>query len=295
MWQTKWLIFLQLAGVPADSSAVKIAWKLYLLGVTLVAGAYLILDATSLSKLVLYNGIGLSAVVAVLVGIKIHRPEHETAWFVVAAAMATFLAADVVYYVLEITSDSVPYPSVADALYLSMYPIMIVGLTMMLRRISPGRDTAGIIDATLVAVATFAVLGILVMDEYFHGNSGTLMSRLISMAYPVMDVALIMVAVRVVSAVHLRHRTFAFMTAGLSSLLVADTMYGIVNTAAGYTTGGIIDAFWIGFYSLIGAGALHPSMGEHIEAREIQQGSITRPRLAALFLVVLAVPVIDLV
>ena len=208
--------------------------------------------------------------------------------------MGSFLTADVVYYVLEITTESVPFPSIADAFYLGMYPLMIVGLLGILRTVSPGRDMAGLVDAGLVAVATFAVLGILIMDTYVTDDSMELSGRLISLAYPVVDVALIAVAARLVAAVHLRQSTFALMTIGLFSLLIADTIYGVLGAAGTFQTGGVADAFWIGFYAFIAAGALHPSMGERTVARENPMGHITRPRLMVLFLVVLAVPVIDL-
>ncbi len=270
-------------------------WKIYLLGVVAVAATYFLSEVTSLSKLVLYNGIGLSAVIAVLVGIWKNQPDNKRAWFVIAAAMGSFLTADVVYYVLEITTESVPFPSIADAFYLGMYPLMIIGLIGILRTVSPGRDMAGLVDAGLVAVATFAVLGILVMDTYVTDDSMELSGRLISLAYPVMDVALIAVAARLVAAVHLRQSTFALMTVGLFSLMIADTIYGVLGAAGTFQTGGVADAFWIGFYAFIAAGALHPSMGERVVPRETAVGHITKPRLMVLFLVVLAVPVIDLI
>ena len=75
-------------------------------------------------------------------------------------------------------------------------------------------------------------------------------------------------AARLVAAVQLRQATFVFMTVGLISLLIADTIYGILGSAGTFQTGGFADAFWLGFYGLIGAGALHPSMGGAIEARD---------------------------
>ena len=270
-------------------------WKIYLTLVVLVAAYYFVWGSPGLSKLVLYNGIGLSSVVAVLYGIRRHQPENKRAWYVIAAAMATFLTADVIYYILELTSDEVPYPSIADGFYLGMYPIMIIGLFLLLRGISPGRDFASIIDASLVAVATFAVLGILVMDTYLTDDTQELSGRLISIAYPVMDVALIAVAARLVAAVQLRQKSFAFMTTGMLSLLIADTIYGILGAAGNFTTGGFADAFWLGFYGLVASGALHPSMAEKVEARTNTNGTITQARLGVLFLVVLAVPVIDII
>jgi diguanylate cyclase (GGDEF)-like protein len=281
--------------IPKDITVRTITWKLYVAACALIALTYFVTETTSLSKLVLYNGIALSAVVAVLVGIRRNRPADPRVWYFVAAGLASFLTADVVYYVLEIVSDAVPYPSPADGFYLGMYPLMIIGLVGMLRRIQPGRDIAGLLDAGLVAVATFAVLGILYMDTYIADGELGLGGRLISIAYPVMDVALVAVAARLVAAVHLRQRSFALMTVGLSSLLIADVIYGILNSAGTFQTGGIADAFWLGFYVMVAAAALHPSMGEQATGREIQVGHITRNRLTVLFLVVIAVPVIDLI
>ncbi len=270
-------------------------WKLYIVLATTFAAIYFLVETTSLSRLVLYNGIGLSAVIATLYAIRKNQPENRKAWYLIAGAMATFLTADIVYYVLELIHDQPPYPSVADAFYLGMYPIMCLGLLSLLRSVSPGRDIAGLIDAALVAVATFAVLGILVMDTYITNPDVTFMERIISISYPVMDVLLISVAARLMAAVHLRQPAFALMTCGLISLASADMIYGIMNTAGSYETGGWPDPLWIAFYVLMAAGALHPSMGDRIDARDNSLSAITKPRLGILFLVVFAVPVIDLV
>ncbi len=270
-------------------------WKIYLAGVVLVAACYFVYGSPGVSKLVLYNGIGLSAVVAVLYGIRRNKPTNRRAWFFIAGALGSFLTADVAYYVLELTSPigEAPFPSIADGFYLGMYPLMIVGLMMLLRSIAPGRDIASVVDAGLVAVATFAVLGILYMDTYLT-TDGHLTGRLISIAYPVMGVCLLAVASRLVAAAQLRQPTFILMCTGLVSLIIADVIYGILSAAETFQTGGFADAFWLGFYALMAASALHPSMAEEIEARSNPGGTITRARLAVLFLVVLTVPIIDL-
>ncbi|MDH4147436.1 MAG: GNAT family N-acetyltransferase, partial [Acidimicrobiia bacterium] len=146
----------------------------------------------------------------------------------------------------------------------------------------------------LVAVATFAVLGILVMDTYIADETLDLLGRLISIAYPVMDVALLAVAARLATSVHLHNRSYALMAAGVMSLLVADFIYGILNSAGAFETGGFADAFWIGFYALVGAAALHPAMATPTRTRPPQPGRITMTRLGVLCLVTLTVPVIDL-
>ncbi len=269
-------------------------WAVYVLATITVAGAYFLLPTTSLSKLVLYNGIGLSAVVGTAIGIRKNKPQNARAWKFIVAGMASFLAADIVYYVLEAVTEAVPFPSPADGLYLAMYPLVIYGLLQLIRQVSPGRDLPSLVDAAIVAVGTFAVLGILVMDTYLTDAGIDLSGRLISLAYPVMDVALVAVAARLMGAVHLRHPSYALMSIGLLSLLVADTIYGVLNSAGNFQTGGFADAFWLGFYVLIGAAALHPAVGRPLQVRNIAASHLSRSRLGMLCLVVLGVPTIDL-
>jgi diguanylate cyclase len=286
---------LKTVGQWVDGTTVKSrAWLRYLSGVAVVALAYLVAPSTAATKLVLYNGIGLSAVVAVLVGVRRNRPTHRRPWLLFAAGQLSFLTADVVYYLLEATGTDTPFPSPADAFYLGMYPLVIAGLLLMVRRASPGRDWASLIDATLIATAMFVVLGILLMDDQMTDPTLSPGGRLISLAYPVMDVALLAVAVRLAVVVQLRHPASALMGASLVSLLVADTAYGVLSSAGTFETGGTVDLFWIGFYALFAAAALHPSMADHGRAATPVKGHVTMARLVVLCLATLTVPVIDL-
>lgn len=52
-------------------------WMLYLLVAGSLALAYFVLPSTPLTKLFLYNGLGLSAVIATVVGVRRHRPERR--------------------------------------------------------------------------------------------------------------------------------------------------------------------------------------------------------------------------
>ena len=267
----------------------------YILLTAAAAVAYFILPTTPLSKLLLYNGIGLSAVIATLIGIRHKRGENRKAWILIVAGLISFLAGDVCYYILDALSETAPFPSAADALYLGMYPLVICGLLRLIRQISPGRDWPSLLDASIAAVGTFAVLGVLVIDTYVADGSMQLAGRIISVCYPVMDVALVAVAVRLVGVVHLRRPAYALLAAGLCSLLVADTIYGILNSAGTFQTGGFADLFWLGFYVLIGAAALQPATSDSVQVRGPSSVQLSRSRLLMLCLMTLAVPAIDLV
>ncbi|MFN0030496.1 MAG: GNAT family N-acetyltransferase [Acidimicrobiales bacterium] len=270
------------------------AWRWYLVCGAMAGALYFALPHSLLSKIVLYNGIGLSAVIALLVGIRRSRPAHVAGWWLITAGAMSFLSADICYYVLEAVSETTPFPSLADLFYLGMYPLVISGLALLLRRSMPRRDWAGLLDAGVIAVATFAVLGVLVMDTYVTDDSLGFAGKWISVAYPVMDVALIAVAARLAVAVHLRHSAFGLLAGGLCSLLVADTIYGVLNSAGLFQTGGVADAFWMGFYLLLGAAGLRLDSAA-LEPRQWSPGHISKSRLGVLCLVVLAVPTIDLI
>ena len=76
------------------------AWILYLSAAVLVAVLYFVIPTTPISKLVLHNGIGLSAIVAILIGILVHRPARARSWCLIAGGAASFLSGDICYYVL---------------------------------------------------------------------------------------------------------------------------------------------------------------------------------------------------
>jgi diguanylate cyclase len=267
----------------------------YVLLTAAAAVAYFILPTTPLSKLLLYNGIGLVAVVAILVGIRHKTGNDRRAWILIVAGLISFLAGDVCYYILDAVSETTPFPSPADVLYLGMYPLVILGLLRLIRQISPGRDWASLLDASIAAVGTFAVLGVLVIDTYVADGSMEFAGRLISVSYPVMDVALVAVAVRLVGVVSLRRPAYSLLAGGLCSLLVADTIYGVLNSAGTFQTGGFADLFWLGFYVLVGLAALQPAIPESVHMRGPSAGQLSRSRLGMLCLMTLAVPVIDLV
>ena len=114
------------------------------------------------------------------------------------------------------------------------------------------------------------------IDTYVADGSMEFAGRMISVCYPVMDVALVAVAVRLVGVVPLRRPAYALLPAGLCSLLVADTIYGVLNSAGTFQTGGFADLFWLGFYVLIGAAALQPAMTGQQDRSHVV-GQLSRP------------------
>ncbi|MEL7207351.1 MAG: diguanylate cyclase, partial [Actinomycetota bacterium] len=259
---------------------------------------YFAVPNTPESKLVLYNGLGLCSVVLLLTGTKLNRATPREPWVWFAIGLTSFLTADVIYYVLELTSpEGPPFPSIADPFYLGMYPLMIIGLTKMVRAVRPRgnkADAATFIDAAVVGIAMFGALWVLFVDTVFETDTNTTAALLTQLAYPVMDVALLAVAARLAVTLHLKHPPFALILGSLGSLAVADTAYGIYNANGTFQTGTFIDAFWLAFYVLLAAAALHPDVRSPGQAPE-SVDKLTGRQLAIMFIATLGVPLIDLI
>ncbi|MCP3989665.1 MAG: EAL domain-containing protein, partial [Actinomycetia bacterium] len=269
-------------------------WRAWLAASAAVAAFYFVVDNTPESKLVLYNGVGLISIIMVVVGIRANgaRPRPPWLWFV--AGLSSFLIADVIYYVLELQHpEGPPFPNLADGFYLGMYPAMIVGLTKLVRHVAPGRDKASFIDAAVVGTAMFGIMWVLFVDDVLSSGAGINSALIVSLAYPVMDVALLAVAARLVVTVHLKHLPFAFIVGAIGSLAIADTAYQIKLGNGSFATGQFPDAFWLAFYVGFALAALHPNASRKAP-RNDEVGRLSGTQLAIMFFATLAVPVVDL-
>ncbi len=273
---------------------MKNAWKIWAAAATALTVLYFAVEKSPESKLVLYNGVGFLSLVLLVFGVWKHRPQPLAPWVWFAGGLASFLTADVIYYVIELQAgeSGPPFPNLADAFYLSMYPLMIIGLTYMVKHVAPGRSRASFIDAAVVGIAMFGILWVLFVDDFFASDA-SFNALAVSLAYPVMDVALLGVAARLVVTVHLKHPPFAFIVTAIGSLAIADTGYQIYLQNGTFRTGLFIDAFWLMFYVGFALAALHPTVARKSPEPE-DTDRLTPVQLVIMFVATLSVPLVDL-
>src|SRR3954470_1442403 len=238
------------------------AWLAYLIVGFSVAGLYLF-GPSALNIGPVFNAIGASSVIAILVSLKLHKPEYKAPWRLFALGQAFFVAGDIISYNYErFFHTSLPYPAISDLFYLSVYPCLIAGLLLLIRRRTPGGDRASLIDSFIIVVGASVLSWVYLMAPYAQDPTLTIFQKLISMAYPLMDLLLLAVLVRLAVGIGRRGPSFYLLTGSVVSLLAVDSIYAwiLLNVSGGYATGGKLDIGWIAFYLLWGAAALHPSM-----------------------------------
>jgi signal transduction histidine kinase len=276
------------------------AWWAYLAGGVVVAVGYYLVPATGLvprwaAKIGLYNGLGLSAVTAIVVGVVRHRPERPLIWYMFAVGLLSYVTADIIFYTYQDILHQEVFPSAADFFYLAAYPFLMAGLLLLIRSRSPGADRASLLDALVVTVGVGMVSWVFLVGPLAQAPGLTLPARVVSMAYPIMDVLLLATAVRLVVDGGARPPAFWVLLCGVGALLVTDTLYSIIQLTGGYHTGSPIDLGWMTWYACWGAAALHPTMRVLAEPAPPREVRLSRWRLGLLAGASLLAPAVQVV
>jgi diguanylate cyclase (GGDEF)-like protein/PAS domain S-box-containing protein len=243
--------------------------------------------------LALWTPLGLSSVVATLYGIRRYRPRQMAAWYLLAAAEFFFIAGDTTYTVVRVVfHEANPFPSLADVFYLITYPCFAAGLFLFIRARSAGRDRASLIDAVIITtgLALLSWVYLVIPDFQTVGLSG--LQQFISVAYPLGDVLVLAMLVRLIGGGGLRMRSMKLLVLGTVGLLVADALYGLIQLNGAWQENGPVDTGWVVFYLSWGCAALHPSMrglSDILPRRSQRMGGW---RVALLALVSLTAPAI---
>ena len=240
-----------------------------------------------------FNLLGLAPVVAIVVGIRLHRPSSRAPWLLFAAGSALFWLGDLYTYSYPLLLGAeVPFPSPGDGLYLLVYPVIMAGLILLVRRRSAGADRGGLIDGLILTVGLALPSWVALMAPYIHIDDLSFSAKLVSVAYPLGDVILLGAAVRLALDAGRREPAFYLLSSSIVMLLATDFAYGLLTLHGLYDHQLWLDLGWIGFYLLWGAGALHPSMARLDQSGQEREVILTRFRLGLLTCASLIAPVI---
>ena len=224
-----------------------------------------------------FSLIGLSAAAAIVVGARRNRPRQLLPWMLFAAAQVSFVVGDLLYYAFHFD-----FPSVGDVFYLAVYPLLVAGLLILIRARSAGRDRGSLLDASVITVGLGLLAWVFLIEPYtqLEGLGG--LERLMSIAYPLMDVLLLAVAARLAMGSGTRSPSFHLIGLGIVSLLATDSVYGYIELHSGYGQGGLLDAGWLLYYLLWGTAALLPGMRQLDERSPDVRPTLTGRRLLPL-------------
>jgi diguanylate cyclase (GGDEF)-like protein/PAS domain S-box-containing protein len=237
----------------------------------------------------LWGLLGLGSAAAVVAGVVRNRPTHPIAWLCVALALTTFACGDITYDVeTEFLHQVNPFPSVADIFYLATVPLLVAAMVMMVRaRRRRDGDTGATLDALIITSGCAVLSWVFLIQPYVRATNITVFSEVVSIFYPLGDILILGVLVRLVFGGGIRNTSVRLLSVGAVGLLVADCIYGWVQLHGSWRVDGPTDMGWVLFYVLWGAAALHPSMREltveqPLRARRLNTGTLVALSLTSM-------------
>ena len=231
----------------------------------------------------LINALGLLGVLAIVAGIRMHRPRARAAWWLFAAGQFLFFSGDLYTYSYpRLTGADVEFPSIGDGLYLAVYPVLMAGLFVLIRRRNPRRDRSALIDALILTIGVGLLSWVFLIAPNFHIAELSWWEKTISAAYPLGDVLLLAAVIRLAVDSGKRTPSFWLLVGSIVSLLTVDSAYNLALLKGTYNNQLIYDAGWIFYYLLWGVAALHPSMRTLEEPASDLRTRLTPLRLALL-------------
>jgi two-component system, cell cycle sensor histidine kinase and response regulator CckA len=170
------------------------------------------------------------------------------AWMIIVAALCASWLGDVLWFVYETVLRTSPYPSWADAAYLAFYPLILVAVLAFPVVGRSRRDLTYLaLDAGAVLVAGSMVIWYLVIYPTIEQGTGSPFVDALSLAYPVLDLVLLLALVVVALQRHSSQTTNAlrYLALGLIAEFSGDVLFSTLNLRGVYTTGGLTDGLLV--------------------------------------------------
>ncbi|HEY3877226.1 MAG TPA: EAL domain-containing protein [Trebonia sp.] len=237
--------------------------------------------------------ISLTGVLGILAGLWLNRPARKVPWLLLAAALGCFAAGQLSFLIAADIRVILPFPSFADVLYLSCYPLGAAGLLIFIYARTPDGDRRSLVDALTLTAGLGLLSWTFLIRPYVHNPALGGLEKAVAVAYPLGDVLLLALLARLLApGTTGRNRSVQLLTLGLVSVLLSDTAYTAVQLHSMFHNGTVIDLGWAVFYAAWGGAALHPSMTRLTDPVPRQQVEVSPWRLGLLMLASLIAPVV---
>jgi two-component system, cell cycle response regulator len=188
------------------------------------------------------------------------RREDRLAWALIAFGLLTWTAGDLVWTLWLNNLANPPFPSVADPLYLAMYPSMYAALMLLIRSRRGHVLAEQWLDGGMVALALASVGTGLILPTVLSLGHGRLIEDTVNLAYPLGDVTLLVFVVVAFALSSWRpDRLWLCLGAAMVVDAVADLLFTYLEAKGTYVAGGILDTTWPAAMALFAVAAWQPS------------------------------------
>ena len=181
-------------------------------------------------------------------------------WALMGISAGLWSAGEVVWSIYEVgLGMQVPYPSLADAGFLSAVPFAFAGIRAFW---GTARGTSSRwrvwFDGVIVALALTSTAWAFGLKSVWTSNSPT---KILDLAYPVGDIligTILILAIR--RASQQQAGRMAFLLAGVALYSIADSAFAYLTAQGAFgAVGSILDTGWFAGFLMIGLAAVYPA------------------------------------
>ncbi len=231
----------------------------------------------------------LGAVVGLLAGIRLNRPPTVRPWLAIGAGVACLAVGDLLDARRGLLLHGDREPALGDLPHLLAYPLLATGFLLLAHDRRPG-DRSGRIEAWIIGAGAALVFVELLIWPTLDAGPGSTVGTLVSTAYPVGDVLLVLGVARLAMAAAGRTPAGRLLLGAGLLLLSADTI-SILFAVYATPHPVVPDALRLVSYAAFAAAALHPGMAAlSRQATAAGPGGISRVRLGVVGLAALIAP-----
>ena len=150
-------------------------------------------------------------------------------------------------------------PSVADALFLAAYGCFIAALLRLIRLRGGEHRLVQLIDSLIISVGLGVLAWVLLISPYLHDGALSLPTKVVAISYPLIDVVLCGLMVRLLFQARRREPAEWLLTGWVALQLVADLVYTVTTLRGTFDLGHpVVSVYGLSFV-VLGAAFLHPS------------------------------------
>jgi diguanylate cyclase (GGDEF)-like protein len=173
------------------------------------------------------------------------NPQNRAAWIAVGLGILSFAIGDIYFSFWLAQLDSPPYPSFADLGYLGLYPLIYLGLGLLLRNRTLEANRSFWLDGTIAGLTVAAVGAALLFNTIVDTTGGDFWTIVTNLSYPLGDLGLLVIVLSTLGLTGWQiDRVWGCMLLGCAIFAVTDTAY-LYQTAVGtYEQSTILDAGW---------------------------------------------------
>jgi diguanylate cyclase len=252
----------------------------------LAVGVFFLMPDSSGLSVCWQMAVGWSGAAAIVIGVRVNRPQASLAWYLFAAGV--FLNSSGIGLEAYLSRDGrlLPSPSVVDVLYLSLYPAVVAGLLVLIVRRTARRESASLVDAMTISTGLGLLVWVFMIRPSLGDPTFTPLGQLVVVAYPIGDIVLIAMVVRLLIGSGGRGAAYRVLAAAVATFLVGDMAWATITQLGlepGRHASALLSMIFLVGYALFGVAALHPSVRGVADP-----ATPPRSRLSPVMLVVLA-------